>query len=63
MSAVIRGTRSTLEEYAQPAFTSGLRSSAYCAADGRRIRCGMVSDSLPLTLLWVYLRKRERRSM
>ena len=35
------GTRSTPEASAQPAFTSGVKHSAYHAADGRRIQIGM----------------------
>jgi hypothetical protein len=44
-TAVIRGTRSTLEACAQPACISGQRPSASRAVDGRRIRCGMRSDT------------------
>jgi hypothetical protein len=35
------GTRSTLEAFAQPACTSGLKPNASRAVDGRRTRCGM----------------------
>jgi hypothetical protein len=39
--AALSGIPSTLGESAQPAFTSGVRRSASCAVDGRRIRSGM----------------------
>ena len=37
-SAVIHGTLSTREASAQPAFTSGMRPSAFPVVDGRRTR-------------------------
>lgn len=40
-TAAINGTRSTLEAFAQPASTSGLKRNASLAADGRCIRSGM----------------------
>jgi len=43
-SAVIRGTRLKREAYVPRACTSGLKLSASHAADGRRIRSGMLID-------------------
>jgi hypothetical protein len=40
--AATSGTRSRPEASAQPACTSGLKPSASLAADGRRIRIGML---------------------
>jgi hypothetical protein len=44
------GTPSTREASAQPVSISGLKPSASCAADGRRIRIGMRSEANPATL-------------
>ena len=40
-SADMSGIRSTREESAQLAITSGLKPNASCAVDGRRTRSGM----------------------
>jgi hypothetical protein len=42
--ADMNGTRSTLEAYAQLASISGLKPSAFLAADGRHIRVGMQAN-------------------
>ena len=44
VSAVIRGIPLIREASAQRASTSGLKRSAFLAADGRRIRTGMLSS-------------------
>ena len=45
-AAATRATPLTREASAQPACISGLKPSAYRAADGRLIRCGMRRESM-----------------
>ena len=51
VAAGMSGTRSTREECAPPACTSGLKPNAHRAADGRHIRSGMQNERATATFI------------